>query len=220
MSVTSMLEEMKKRTFSAAYDEYIQKDYDEWANENYDVEEGEYGEAMQVLPEILSNEQMGKLKEMEEKYRQNLEYASRYGFEAGLFSGFNQYFAGADVADEGLEANLMKNLLEMPGMQRHFGFHERNTDILRLGEELEAELSEENHEHVISVECAWGQRIHSAACQGFYCGYRASLQVIDTIRSLDSTKMIRNTLALEYQLGYIRSYEQKEREKERTAHTA
>ena len=217
MSVRTMLEEMKKRAFDSAYDEYIQEEYAGWAEENYKEEEGEYAEAMRSLPKVLSAEQMDKLKTMEANYQKNCEYAARYGFEAGLYSGFSQFFAGTDASESGLESSLMKSLMEMPGMTRHIDFHERNSDNLKLGEELDAGLSEDSQEHLVSVECAWGQRIHSAACHAFYCGYRAALQIIDTSHPLDAMEMIQNTLLLEYKLGYINSYEQVEQHRRKTA---
>lgn len=217
MSVRSMLEDLKMRAFSSDYDEYIHAEYTKWSEENYKDEECEYAKAMCSLPAVLSDEQMDKLKMMESNYQQNCEYAARYGFDAGIYSGFNQFFAGTDASENGLESTLMKNLMEMPGMMRHIAFHERNSANLKLGEALDAELTEENQEHLVSVECAWGQRIHSAACHAFYCGYRAALQIIDTIHPLDSTAMIQNTLLLEYRLGYINSYEQLEQHRRKTA---
>lgn len=220
MSVASMLEELKGRALDSTYDAYICEEYDAWAEDSFATEEGEYNAAMQVLPKALDAEQMDKLKAMEESYQLNREYASRYGFEAGLFSGFHLFFTGDNASEDGFERYLMKGLMEIPGMQRHVDFYARNDEILRLGKELDEELTEENKEHVVSVECAWGQRIHSAACHAFYCGYRAALRVIDTIRGLESTRMIDHTLLLEYRLGYINSYEQVEREKEREKKTA
>ena len=104
-------------------------------------------------------------------------------------------------------------------MQRHVDYYARNDEILRLGKELGEELTDENKEHVVSLECAWGQRIHSFACHAFYCGYRAALRVIDAVGGLESMSMIDHTLLLEYRLGYIGSYEQVEREQERKKKT-
>ena len=220
MSVASMLEKMGRRAFDSTYEAYIHEVYDAWAENAFATEECEYDAAMQVLPKVLSGEQLDKLKAMEESYQQNREYASRYGFEAGLFSGFQAFFDHGDLTEDGFERHLMKSLMEMPGMQRHVDYHARNDDILRLGKELVEELTEEDKEHVVSVECAWGQRIHTAACHAFYCGYRAALEVIDTVEDLRSMSMINHTLLLEYNLGYINSYEQIERELERKKITA
>lgn len=220
MSVASMLGNLKDRALDSTYDAYIREEYDAWAAESFVAEEGEYDAAMLVLPKVLNAKQMEKLKTMEERYQQNREYASRYGFEAGLFSGFQLFFVGDGISEDGFERYLMKSLMEMPGMQRHVDYYARNDEILRLGKELDEELTEENKEHVVSVECAWGQRIHSAACHAFYCGYRAALRITDTVGGLESLSMINHTLLLEYRLGYIDSYEQVEREQERKKKTA
>ena len=220
MSVASMLGNLKDRALDSTYDAYIREEYDAWAAESFVAEEGEYDAAMLVLPKVLNANQMDKLKTMEERYQQNREYASRYGFEAGLFSGFQLFFIGDGISEDGFERYLMKSLMEMPGMQRHVDYYARNDEILRLSKDLDEELAEENKEHVVSVECAWGQRIHSAACHAFYCGYRAALKVIDAVGGLQSMSMIDHTLLLEYRLGYINSYEQVERELERKKKTA
>ena len=220
MSVASMLGNLKDRALDSTYDAYIREEYDAWAAESFVAEEGEYDTAMLVLPKVLNAEQMDKLKTLEERYQLNRKYASNYGFEAGLFSGFQLFFSGNGISEDGFERYLMKSLMEMPGMQRHVDYYARNDEILRLGKELEEALTEENKEHVVSVECAWCQRIHSAACHAFYCGYRAALRITDTVGGLESLSMINHTLLLEYRLGYINSYEQVERELERKKKTA
>ena len=220
MSVASMLENMKRRALDSTYDAYISEEYDAWAVESFATEEGEYDAARLELPKVLSSEQMEKLKTMEERYQQNRKYASHYGFEAGLFSGFQLFFSGNGITEDGFDRYLMKSLMEKPGMQRHVDYYARNDEILRLGKELGEELTDENKEHVVSLECAWGQRIHFFACHAFYCGYRAALRVIDAVGGLESMSMIDHTLLLEYRLGYIGSYEQVEREQERKKKTA
>ena len=138
--------------------------------------------------------------------------------------GGNTLYIIGDVIDRhpgGVEIlKIIKDTPNMPGMQRHVDYYARNDEILRLGKELGEELTDENKEHVVSLECAWGQRIHSFACHAFYCGYRAALRVIDAVGGLESMSMIDHTLLLEYRLGYIGSYEQVEREQERKKKTA
>lgn len=215
MSVKAMLDEMWDRAFDKTYDAYIREDYDRWAKKEFLTEEGEYDAAEKALPSALTPEQMEKLQQMEHNYQMNREYASRYGFKAGLFSGFNQYFTGTCAAEEGFDVTLEKNLMEMPGMQRHFEPSIRRDEIHKIIEELDPILSDENKEHLVSIECAWDQRIHSAACHSFYCGYRACLEILDSVKSMESIHMLAGTLMLEHHLGYISSYEQVERKQER-----
>ena len=148
MSVASMLENMKRRALDSTYDAYICEEYDAWAVESFATEEGEYNAARLELPKVLSSEQMEKLKTMEERYQQNRKYASHYGFEAGLFSGFQLFFSGNGITEDGFDRYLMKSLMEMPGMQRHVDYYARNDEILRLGKELGEELTEIGRAHV------------------------------------------------------------------------
>ena len=211
MSVQEMLKEMSSRAFNASYDAYMRNAYGLWAETDFKEEEYDYAKGVQDLDSVLTEEQHKKLKIMEENYRHNAEYASRYGFKAGLYSGFSQYFIGTEAAYDSFESTLMKNLMELPSMTRHQAYYMRSEDNLEIANALRESLDESTYEHVVSVECAWGQRIHSAACHGFYCGYRAALNLIDDIKPLDSSRMIQHTLLLEYHLGYIGSYEEMER---------
>ena len=211
MGVQEMLKEMSNRAFNASYDAYMRNAYDLWAETDFKEEEHDYAKSVQDLDSVLTEEQRKKLKIMEENYRHNMEYASRYGFKAGLYSGFSQFFIGTEAAYDSFEATLMKNLMEMPGMIRHQSFYKRNDDNLTIANALKESLEDRIYEYIVSIECAWGQRIHSAACHGFYWGYRAALNLIDDIKPLDSSRMIQHTLLLEYHLGYISSYDEIER---------
>lgn len=211
MSVQDMLKEMSSRAFNSSYDSYMRNAYDLWVETDFKEEENDYAKGVQALGSVLTEEQRQKLRAMEENYQHNMEYASRYGFKAGLYSGFSQYFIGTEAAYDSFESTLMKNLMELPSMTRHQAYCQRSEDNLEIANALRESLDESTYEHVVSVECAWGQRIHSAACHGFYCGYRAALNLIDDIKPLDSSRMIQHTLLLEYHLGYIGSYEEIER---------
>ena len=211
MSVQDMLKEMSSRAFNSSYNSYMRNAYDLWVETDFKEEESDYAKAVQALDSVLTEEQQQKLRAMEDNYQLNMEYASRYGFKAGLYSGFSQYFIGTEVAYDSFESTLMKNLMELPGMTRHQAYYKRSEDNLAIANLLRESLDESTYEYVVSFECGWGQRIHSAACHGFYCGYRAALNLIDDIKPLDSSRMIQHTLLLEYHLGYIGSYEEMER---------
>ena len=63
-----------------------------------------------------------------------------------------------------------------------------------------------------SIECAWEQRVHWAACHSFYCGYRAAVKVLTAVEGVSTFGMIPHTLLLEYHLGYTKSYDQTEQQ--------
>ena len=220
MTVQNALEEMKERAFAPAFQKYLFDTYKVLAQTDFPEEEKDYTAAEDYFTTTLEQSENEILSQIKTNYEAKLRYASRYAFNAGLYSGFVQHFSNQDLVVDGFEKHLMQALFEMPGMQRHVDYYARNDEILRLGKELGEELTDENKEHVVSLECAWGQRIHSFACHAFYCGYRAALRVIDAVGGLESMSMIDHTLLLEYRLGYIGSYEQVEREQERKKKTA
>ena len=72
-------------------------------------------------------------------------------------------------------------------------------------------LSTEYQEHMVSVTCAWQQRVYSAAMDGFYCGYRAAYDLMDSINPLVKVQNMDKILTMEYHLGYIKPYSEVER---------
>ena len=93
---------------------------------------------------------------------------------------------------------------------------EKNDTVEERAEE--AELHEETSEFLeaaedlISIECAWEQRVHWAACHSFYCGYRAAVKVLTAVEGVSTFDMVPHTLLLEYHLGYTKSYDQTEQQ--------
>ena len=106
----------------------------------------------------------------------------------------------------------MQALFEMPGMQRHALFLQMNDENKKLIEQLEVDGDEERREHLTSIECAWEQRVHWAACHSFYCGYRAAVKVLTAVDGVRAFDMIPHTLLLEYYLGYTKPYDQTEQQ--------
>ena len=100
----------------------------------------------------------------------------------------------------------------MPGMQRHTLFLQMHDENQKLIEQLEIDGDEERREHLTSIECAWEQRVHWAACHSFYCGYRAAVKVLTAVDGVNAFDMIPHTLLLEYHLGYTKSYDQTEQQ--------
>ena len=96
-------------------------------------------------------------------------------------------------------------------MQRH----NTNYANIELCNQIDAQimqnLIEEDQEHLVSVACAWQQRVYSAAMDGFYCGYRAAYEIMDAIDPLVKVRCVDKILTMEYHLGYIQPYSEVER---------
>ena len=118
-----------------------------------------------LLP-LLTEEQKMSLEKMEQAYIRRRIYAAQYGFKCGIFGAFRQYFGHSHVNDGGFDDLVNNDLLMQPGMQRH---HENYINI-ELCNEIDRAimdtLSEDNKEHMVSIACAWQQRVYSAAFDG------------------------------------------------------
>ncbi len=75
-------------------------------------------------------------------------------------------------------------------------------------------LCEDDQEHMVSIGCAWSQRVYSAALLGFYCGYRAAYDIMASIDPLVKVKSADKILLMEYHLGFIKPYSEVERLRE------
>ena len=212
MTVQNALEEMKERAFAPAFQKYLFDTYKVLAQTDFSEEEKDYTAAEDYFTTTLEQSENEILSQIKTNYEAKLRYASRYAFNAGLYSGFVQHFSNQDLVVDGFEKHLMQALFEMPGMQRHTLFLQMHDENQKLIEQLEIDGDEERREHLTSIECAWEQRIHWAACHSFYCGYRAAVKVLTAVDGVNAFDMIPHTLLLEYRLGYTKSYDQTEQQ--------
>ena len=168
MTVQNALEEMKERAFAPAFQKYLFDTYKVLAQTDFSEEEKDYTAAEDYFTTILEQSENEILSQIKTNYEAKLRYASRYAFNAGLYSGFVQHFSNQDLVVDGFEKHLMQALFEMPGMQRHTLFLQMHDENQELIEQLEIDGDEERREHLTSIECAWEQRVHWAACHSFY----------------------------------------------------
>ena len=119
--------------------------------------------------------------------------------------------------DAGFQDLLCDDLLTQPGMQRH----QENYTNIELCNQLEQAilecLSEKDHEYMVSITCAWQQRVYSAAHDGFYCGFRAAYDIIEAIVPMAKIRNMDKILTTEYLLGYIQPYSEVERQQNMAA---
>lgn len=211
MTAQNLLEKMNERAFGPAFQEYLFDTYKAMAQADFPEEEKGYTAAKDYFITTLQHAEIEILSQIEANFKVKLQYAAQYAFHAGLYSGFSQHFSNRDLVEDGFEKYLMQNLFKMPGMQRHTLFFQLLDENQKLIQQLESDDNGERQEHLTSIECAWEQRIHWAACHSFYCGYRAAVKVLTAIDDVSAFAMIPHTLLLEYHLGYTRSYDQAER---------
>ena len=214
MNVKEILEGMAARAFSDSFLDGVCELYD--ARDNGSTE-ADYETGMAQLAGILNDDQKADLQEMEQSYKARRNCASVYGFKCGLYGAFRQHFSQHVDKDGGFQDLVCNDLLIQPKMQRH---HENYANIKRcnsLDATISETLSEADQEHLVSIACAWQQRIYNAAMDGFYCGYRAAYDLMEAIQPLVKAENMDKILTMEYHLGYIKPYSEVERIQDQAA---
>ena len=203
MNVKEILEGMAARAFFASYLGGVCELYDVRDNGSA---EADYETGMAQLAGILNDDQKADLQEMEQAYKARRNCASVYGFKCGLYGAFRQHFGQHTAQDGGFQDLVCNDLLMQTKMQRH---RENYANIERsnsLDATISETLSEADQEHMVSISCAWQQRIYNAAMDGFYCGYRAAYDLMEAIHPLVKAENMDKILTMEYHLGYIKPY--------------
>ena len=170
---------------------------------DFEEVEAEYTKGKEVLAAKLDSQQTAWLTEIEELYTANCAYAAEYGFDAGLYTGFQRYFATALKDKCDMDDVLEDELFTADGMKRHVEFSARNDRCMELLEQLEQSLSEDIFYHMTSVDCAWQERVHFFAVEDYYLGYRSAIEVLEHVRPNATGYMVSDTLLIEYELGKL-----------------
>lgn len=214
MKVQDMLTRMEQRAFN---DEFMEVIIDYYKAERQapkgssNITEDDFNTAMEVLLKIFTKEQKELVNQIESIHSESRFYAARYGFLCGLYSGFRQHFTFHAEFDGGFTSLVADDLFMQPKMQRHYENYNRHTKAQELEAKLSEELPEDMQEHMVSISCAWSNRIYNASFEGFYCGYRAAFDIADQITPMAKMNSISKILTTEYYMGYIKPFSEVER---------
>lgn len=147
---------------------------------------------------------------MESTYTERRYYAAEYGFKCGIYGAFRQFFGCSGAKDGGFQELVSDALLMQPKMHRHYKNYANIELCNKIDREIMDTLNEKDQEYMVSVTCAWQQRVYSAAMDGFYCGYRAAYNMMESINPLVQIQHVDKILTMEYHLGYIKPYSEVE----------
>lgn len=212
MDTRKILDDLRKSLFGPEYVKALENAYTEdVAIGTFDIQEGEYNAAVPYLETHLSKEQKEILSSIEADYRQKRSCASEYPFCCGLMCAFEQLFSQDVHQRFDYDTAVQGGMCTMPAMTRHHSYYETNQRILERSEALMESVDKETREHIISISCAWDQRVHSQTINAFYLGYRAGLAIMDKVQPMLSYSLTSKKLYLEYELGFTTPYEQRER---------
>lgn len=208
MNVKDIINGMADRAFAFSFLQGINDLYD---SRDYGDTEPDYQTGFNHLLTVLTTEQQAALNRMEGAYTERRYYAAEYGFKCGLYGAFRQFFGCSGAKDGGFQDLVADDLLMQPKMQRHNSNYTNIELCNKIDADIMATLSKEDQEHMVSVVCAWQQRVYSAAMDGFYCGYRAAYEIMDGIDPLVKVRCVDKILTMEYHLGYIQPFSEVER---------
>ena len=218
MTVETTILEIAHGALGSSYLDAIKVMYQQ-AVENgvFETVETEYTAGIDELNTAFSPGQAERLAEYEHTCSSIRDFSARYGFLAGLYCGFKQYFTPEVEDDGGFLKYVNDEVGRMPRMKRHKEYFD---DVIRrnkLARAMEEETDDTIRYHVVSIESAWGQRAYSASVDGFYLGYCADIAILEKVepQNWPALAMERNLLMMEHRLGFIKSYEEIERGKER-----
>lgn len=210
MSTRKILEGILENGLGAAYQEAIRKCYQRSVEDGIcEAEERKYDAGIAELEISFSPEKKAQLTEYEKTCSKLREYAAKYGFLAGIYCGFKQYFTSGGDADGGFTKYVFDEIHRMPQMKRHKAYYSDIECRNRLAEAMESGSTGNAQYHIISVGCAWDQRSYSASIDGFYLGYHAAIAILEEIEpcSCPALKLESNILCMEHRLGYIKTHE-------------
>lgn len=213
MTTKELLNNIATTAFGKAYQEEICNMYKRSvAAGHYVEEEKEYAEAISFLQSALSKEEAALFTEYEDTCTKIREFSATYGFQAGLLCGFKQFFTDDSDEDGGFTKYVSNQIAMMPNMRTYpesFNNIERRNLLYSA---IIDKAPEDVHTHMVSVDCTWSQRAHSASINGFYCGYRGAMAIIDEVMPLPYSSAMNTgkTITMEYRLGFIQSFSEQE----------
>lgn len=218
MFTKDFLKQIEAAAFGPFFHEEIRSIFQQdTADGKYGNEEKEYLAAMKVLQKKLSEEKLVLLGEYEAICQKIREFSAQHGFIAGIYCGFKQLFTEDDALDGGFDKYVVEEIAWKPRMERHAANYANIEKRNEIYGQIETNEPKAIGKKMVIVSCYWSQAAHSASLNAFYCGYRAALSIKDYIAPFEGNYMarIRKELAMEHHLGYIESYSEIERRRER-----
>ena len=212
MNVEKELGKISKQIFNEDYNQFLVNWMEKWCEDPYFGKiAADYEKAAVFLTQCFDKPQRGELSGLERIFKERQEYAAQHCFSCGLYAAFEQFFGGEDADDYAFHRLVMDGLMTMPGMKHHISFYENAQKCLAIIKHLSKVLDKEGKEHLVSIESAWEERIHSTALISYYCGYRAALSILERICPMKTLHMTSHLLMAEYELGLTKPYQQRER---------
>ena len=162
MAVKTTLSEIAHGALGSSFLNAIKAMYQQAVEDGvFQTVESEYEVGVRELNAVFSSEQTDRLAEYEHTCSSIRDYSAQYGFLAGIYCGFKQYFTPEIEDDGGFMKYVNDEIGRMPRMKRHIGYFDDIAHRNKLACTMEEETDDTIRYRVVSVESAWGQRAYS-----------------------------------------------------------
>lgn len=213
MTTNDWITKLEAKMFDADMEAAIRSAYDCMAKNGgiYEKTEQACAASEQTLSGTLSKEQTDKIARYRQCAAAQMHYVSKYGFTTGLINAIFCYRDTANKIPVNGETLIEQQISVDQSVEVRAAVKALTDECLTIDAGLQQELSCDLYEHVVSITCAWDERIHFSGIYGYYLGYRTALSMLRTLFPTASVIMEPLTLILEHYMGLNKTFEESER---------
>lgn len=213
MTTNDWITKLEAKIFDADMETAIRSAYDRMAKNGgiYEKTEQACAASEQTLSGTLSKEQTDKIARYRQCAAAQMHYVSKYGFTTGLINAIFCYRDAANKIPVNGETLIEQQISVDQSVEVRAAVKALTDECLTIDAGLQQELSCDLYEHVVSITCAWDERIHFSGIYGYYLGYRTALSMLRTLFPTASVIMEPLTLILEHYMGLNKTFEESER---------
>lgn len=213
MTTNDWIAKLEAKMFDADMEAAIRSAYDCMAKNGgiYEKTEQACAVSEQTLSGTLSKEQTDKIARYRQCAAAQMYCVSKYGFTAGLINAIFCYRDTANKIPVNGETLIEQQISVDQSVEVRAAVKALTDECLTIDAGLQQELSCDLYEHVVSITCAWDERIHFSGIYGYYLGYRTALSMLRTLFPTASVIMEPLTLILEHYMGLNKTFEESER---------
>ena len=210
MTTNDWITKLEAKIFDADMEAAIRSAYDGLAKNGgiYEKTEQACAASEQTLSGTLSKEQTDKIARYRQCAAAQMHCVSKYGFIAGLINAIFCYCDTANKIPINGEALMEQQISVDQSVEVRAAVKELTDECLTVDAGLQQELPGDLYEHVVSITCAWDERIHFSGIYGYYLGYRTALSLLQTLFPTAPVVMEPLTLILEHHMGLNRTFEE------------
>ena len=169
MTTNDWITKLEAKIFDADMEAAIRSAYDGLAKNGgiYEKTEQACAASEQTLSGTLSKEQTDKIARYRQCAAAQMDCVSKYGFIAGLINAIFCYCDTANKIPINGEALMEQQISVDQSVEVRAAVKELTDECLTVDAGLQQELSCDLYEHVVSITCAWDERIHFSGIYGW-----------------------------------------------------